>query len=75
MLLGIEPGGPASAGGLIMGDVLVAGDDQPLAQPEALADLLERTQPGQTVKFKVLRAGVLQDLNVKAGERGSRRRP
>lgn len=74
MLLGIEPGGPASAGGLIMGDVLVAGDDQPLAQPEALADLLERTSPGQTVKFKLLRAGVLQDLNVRAGERGSRRR-
>lgn len=57
-----------------MGDVLVAGDDQPFAQPDALADLLERTPPGQTVKFKVLRAGVLQDLNVRIGERVSRRR-
>ena len=74
MLLGVEPGGPASAGGLIMGDVLVAGDDQPLAQPEALSDLLERTPPGQTVTFKMLRAGVVQDLNVRVGERGSRRR-
>lgn len=74
MLLGIEPDGPASAGGLILGDVLVAGDGQPLAQPEALADLLERTPPGQTVKFKVLRAGILQDLDVRIGERSSRRR-
>lgn len=74
MLLGIEPEGPASLGGLVLGDVLVAGDGQPLAQPEALADLLERTPPGQSVKFKILRAGVLQDVDVRIGERPSRRR-
>jgi serine protease Do len=74
MLLGIEPEGPASLGGLILGDVLVTGDGAPLPQPEALADLLERTPPGQTVKFKLLRAGILQDLDVRVGERPSRRR-
>ena len=74
MLLGIEPEGPAALGGLILGDVLVSGDGQPLAQPEALADLLERTPAGQSVKFKILRAGILQDLNVRIGERPSRRR-
>ena len=65
---------PAAAGGLILGDVLVAGDAYPLAQPEALADFLERTPAGQVVKFKVLRAGVLQDLDVRVGERPSRGR-
>jgi serine protease Do len=74
MLLGIEPEGPASVGGLILGDVLVAADGQPLAQPEALADLLERTPAGQIVKFKLLRAGILQDVDVRIGERPSRRR-
>jgi serine protease Do len=74
MLLGIEPDGPAAVGGLIMGDVLVSGDGQSLAQPEALADLLERTPAGQIVKFKVLRAGELQDLDVRIGERPNRRR-
>ncbi|MGP0073912.1 MAG: S1C family serine protease [Bryobacteraceae bacterium] len=74
MLLGVEPEGPASAGGLILGDVLVAADGQPLAQPEALADLLERTPPGQVVKFKLLRAGILQDVDVRIGERPSRGR-
>ncbi len=78
MLLGIEPEGPAAAGGLIMGDVLVAADIggavQTLAQPEALADLLERTPAGQTVKFRVLRAGVLQDVDVRIGERQNRKR-
>src|ERR1700722_7075661 len=74
MLLGIEPDGTAAVGGLIMGDVLVSGDGQSLAQPDSLADLLERTPAGQTVKFKVLRAGVLQDLDVRVGERPNRRR-
>ncbi len=74
MLLGIEPDGPAAVGGLIMGDVLVSGDGQPLAQPEALAELLERTPAGQIVKFKALRAGALQDLDVRIGERPNRRR-
>ncbi len=74
MLLGIEPEGPAAVSGLILGDVLVAAGGHSLARPEALAELLERTPAGQTVKFQVLRAGVVQDLDVRIGERPSRRR-
>jgi serine protease Do len=74
MLLGIEPEGPAAASGLILGDVLVAAAGQPLGGPEALAEFLHRTAAGQTVTFQVLRAGVLQNLDVKIGERPSRRR-
>jgi S1-C subfamily serine protease len=73
MLLGIEPEGPAAVSGLLLGDVLVAAGGHSLAGPEALAELLERT-PGQTVKFQVLRAGVIQDLDIRIGERPSRRR-
>jgi S1-C subfamily serine protease len=73
MLLGIEPEGPGAAGGLILGDVLLAGDGYPLAQPDALADLLERTPPGQVVKFKLLRAGEVLDLDVRIGERPRRK--
>lgn len=78
MLVAIEPEGPAAAGRLILGDVLVAanvgGAVQSLPQPEALADLLERTPAGEIVNFRVLRAGVVQDLDVRIGERPSRRR-
>jgi len=73
MLLGIEPEGPAALGGLILGDVLVAGDAQSLAQPEALAELLERTPAGQNVKFKLLRAGVVEERDVRIGERPRRK--
>jgi S1-C subfamily serine protease len=74
MLLGVEPGGPAAAGGLILGDVLVAAGNHPLAGQEALAEFLERTPAGQTARFQVLRAGAMQDLDVRIGERPSRRR-
>ena len=64
MLMGVDPEGPAAAGGLLLGDVLVE-----FSRPEALSELLEQTPAGQTVKFKVLRAGVLQDMEVRVGER------
>jgi serine protease Do len=68
MLIGVDPEGPAAAGGLLLGDVLVE-----FARPEMLSEFLERTPAGQTVKFKVLRAGVLQDLEVRVGERPRRK--
>jgi len=74
ILLGIEPGGPAALSGLILGDVLVGASGHPLDGPEALAEFLERTPAGQTIKFQMLRAGVVQDLDVRIGERASRKR-
>jgi serine protease Do len=74
MLVGVEPEGPGAVAGLILGDVLVGADGQSLAQPEALAELLERAPAGQIVKFRVLRAGVIQDLDVRLGERPRRGR-
>jgi serine protease Do len=68
MLIGVDPEGPAAAGGLLLGDVLVE-----FARPETLSEFLERTPAGQTVKFKVQRAGVLQDLEVRVGERPRRK--
>ena len=59
---------------MVLGDVLVSADREPLAQPDALAELLERTSAGQTVRFHLLRAGVAQDLDVVIGERPSRGR-
>ena len=68
MLIGLDPEGPAAKGGLLLGDVLVE-----FAHPEALSEFLERTPAGQTVKFKVLRAGVQQEVDVQVGERPRRK--
>jgi serine protease Do len=74
MLVGIDHEGPAAAGGLLLGDVLMAAGGQPLVGPEALADLLEKMPAGQTVQFQVLRAGILLELEIRLGERPNRRR-
>lgn len=78
IVVAIDPDGPAAAGKMMLGDVLlsanVGGQVQPLPQPEALADLLERTPAGGNVSFQILRAGAVQDLTVRIGERPSRRR-
>jgi serine protease Do len=78
MLVEIEPEGPAAAGRLVLGDVLLVanGPDgvQALSEPEALSDLLARTPAGETLKLQILRAGEVQDVAVRIGERPSRRR-
>ena len=72
MLLGLEPDGPAAAGGLLMGDVLLAAAGQTLSDPETLADVLDRATIGSPVNFRVLRAGTVHDVKISVGERPRR---
>jgi S1-C subfamily serine protease len=74
MILGIEPEGPAATGGLILGDVLIAGGGEVLSDPEVLATVLSHAGSGETVAFRVLRAGDVQEVSIKVGERPRRNR-
>ena len=74
MVLGIEPGGPAAVAGLILGDVLITGGGEALPDPDVLAGVLDRAGSGETVAFRVLRAGEVHELSIKVGERPSRGR-
>ncbi len=61
--------GPAHAGGVKKGDVLLAIDDTPITDPAQLKNyLIERTQPGQTVRLKVLRGQAEQTLLITLGK-------
>ena len=72
MILGIEPDGPAATGGLILGDVLIAGGAELLTDPEVLATVLNHAGSGETVAFRVLRAGDVHEVSIKVGERPTR---
>jgi len=72
MVLGLEPGGPGAAGGLIMGDVLLGAGGEAILNPESLARVLDSTAIGETVSFRVLRAGTIHDVPVRIGERPRR---
>ncbi len=61
--------GPAQAGGVKKGDVLLSIDDTPITDPAQLKNyLIERTQPGQTIRLKVLRGQAEQTLLVTLGK-------
>jgi S1-C subfamily serine protease len=69
MLLGVEPNGPAASAGLIMGDILLQTGNSVISDAETLADALDSTSIGQALSFRVLRAGAIQEVQVRIGER------
>ena len=69
MLLGVEPNGPAASAGLIMGDILLKTGNSVISDAETLADALDSASIGQALSFRVLRAGAIQEVQVRIGER------
>ncbi len=68
-VLRVFPAGPADKAGLKTGDIIlrVAGKD--VSSPDAVIDLLQNTEPGQTVKVEILRNNQKQTIEIKAGDR------
>lgn len=69
MLVSVEKDGPAERAGLLLGDVLLALDGQPLNDMPALFDFLSADRVGRPVQAQVLRAGTVQSLGLTVGER------
>ncbi|MEN9767121.1 MAG: hypothetical protein RLZZ32_1081 [Cyanobacteriota bacterium] len=53
----VMPGGPAARAGLKEGDVVLAAGDQPVEDPAALSQLVERHGVGRPLRLTVLRGG------------------
>ncbi|MDQ6799458.1 MAG: S1C family serine protease [Acidobacteriota bacterium] len=62
---------PASQAGLMVGDVIVAFDGQPVESPEDLLDLLSGDRVGKPVAISLVRGGAVNELKVTIGERSS----
>src|ERR1700693_4031294 len=69
MLLGVEPNGPAATAGLIMGYILLETGSSVISDAEALAGVIDNATIGDNLSFRVLRAGSVQDVTVRIGER------
>jgi serine protease DegQ len=69
LVVGVTAGSPAAAAGILVGDVLLEFDNQPIESPEELLDLLLGDRVGREVPVKVLRGGLATELTVKVGER------
>ena len=65
----VEPGSPAEKGGLLLGDVLVAIDAEPVRSVPELLALLDEERVGRTVTTRVVRGGETKELPLVVGFR------
>ena len=69
LLVSVERKSPAEAGGMIVGDILVGIDGQPVPDHDALFARLTGDGVGKTVAIEVLRGGKPQTFKVEIGAR------
>lgn len=67
----LAAGGAAEGAGVLIGDILLRFDGEPVRNPTDLQDRLGRSAPGRTGAITLLRGGQLQDVAVTVGERPS----
>jgi S1-C subfamily serine protease len=68
----VQPGSPAAAAGLSIGDVIVSLGASRIADPTDLKSALRPDRVGESVTASVLRGGEPKDLEVTVGERPRR---
>ena len=64
----VDPGGPASAGGIESGDVILSFNGREIAKSTDLPRLVGETKPGTTATVQVWRKGATRDLTVTGGD-------
>ncbi|HEY3108891.1 MAG TPA: trypsin-like peptidase domain-containing protein [Chloroflexota bacterium] len=69
LLVGVEPGGPAEQGGLLIGDLLIALAGDPIRDTDDLQRALGSDRVGQALAARVVRGGQAADLSLTVGER------
>lgn len=72
LVMAVTPGAPAAQAGVLVGDVLLAAGDSPIASPDQLLDLMQTMAAGRGVTLHLLRAGAALDVKVTVAERPAR---
>ncbi len=69
ILISVEPGSPAEAGGLMLGDTLLFVHGEPVRRLDDLLSLLSGELVGEEVLIRILRGGESGEQKVTVGER------
>jgi len=71
LVIAVNRDGPAAKAGVLVGDVILALDGQPVTSPDDLLDLLTGDRVGKAATLRILRGGAPTELPVTIGERGA----
>jgi len=74
ILVSVEPDGPAEQAGIMLGDVLLALDGQPIRDTDDVQTHLGPEKIGKPVAATILRGGARQEISIRVGERPGRGR-
>jgi S1-C subfamily serine protease len=69
LVIAVQPDGPADQAGILLGDALLSVNGRALAQIDDLLDVLTEESIGAELSFRVVRAGQVRDVAVKAAAR------
>lgn len=69
MIAGVLNGGPADKAGVKPGDILLAVDGKPIADPAAMLNIVASLAPGKSAKLNLQRRGKPVDAEVIVGKR------
>ena len=71
LVVGVTPDGPADSSGVLVGDVILDLDNQPVGSADDLLSLLTSERVGREVPLRVLRGGALSEMTVTIKERAA----
>ncbi|MFL5565995.1 MAG: S1C family serine protease [Gemmatimonadaceae bacterium] len=70
LIVSIADASPADRAGMLLGDVLLEANGQPLGRPDDLLDALSSVSGGGAITLKFLRGGVVKSASVTPADRG-----
>jgi len=68
MILSLVPGGPAESAGVMLGDIVVAIDGQPITSIEGVQAAIGADRIGATLAATVVRGGRMETVSIPVGE-------
>jgi serine protease DegQ len=75
LIAGVLKGGPADAGGIRPGDILLAVNGSKVADSASLLNLIAELKPGENARLTVARKQQSLDLKIQVGRRPIQRAP